>query len=76
MTKGLTLRFTLPLPDKFAPIQVSLSIDRDLKPDEKEEEFIINLGREIVNDMRVVAKSLVAEVLDEERKIMDELAED
>ncbi len=71
--KGLSLRFTIPLPDKYAPISVSIWTERSIKPDEKEDEMIVNIGKELVRDMKIVSESLVQETLELEKVVMEEL---
>lgn len=71
--KGISIKFTVPLPDKYAPISVSLWTERDKLPDETEEEMIINVGKELVSDLHKISESLVVEILGVEKQIMEDL---
>ncbi len=42
--KGLSIKFTVPLPDKYAPISISIWSERSKKVKENEEDMIINNG--------------------------------
>lgn len=76
MRKGVSIKFTIPVPDKYAPIQISLSSERDILPEEKPEDLMTNVAKELVDDLHKIAGSIVNEILEEEKKIMDELNED
>lgn len=71
--KGLSLKFTVPLPDKYAPISVSIWTERSIKSGEKEDEMIVNIGEELVRDMKIVGESLVQETLELEKVILEDL---
>lgn len=74
--KGISLKFTIPLPDKYAPIAISLWTERDKRPDEYIGDMMVNIAGELIKEMKTISESVVAEVLAEEKRIYEDLNDD
>lgn len=75
MTKGVSIKFTIQL-DQYEPLQVGVWAERDKLPDESDEDFAVNVAREVVKDLHKISSSIAEEVKELKRKMMDDLNDD